>query len=101
AVQGSLNDYPRDATITDADRFAAARDAEVAQAKGKLVSEKEIKLGSHPGREYEIAVSGLGVLRARIYLANQRVYVLKVLGPKSYTRSATAEKFLDSFKLAD
>ena len=70
--------------------------------KGKLLSEKNIKLGDTPGRETQIEVAGgKKLFRARVYLADQRMYQVVVFGTKKAATSKEADRFLDSFKLGD
>jgi hypothetical protein len=71
-----------------------------ASTKGKLLSEKKVKLeDKHPGLEFQISRPKNGIYRSRIYIANGRLYQLVVFGPKEVATSELADKFLDSFKL--
>jgi hypothetical protein len=82
--------------------FDSSRDGAVANLDGKLADEKEIKLGDYPGREIQIEIAGgKRLFRARVYLVEQRLYQVVVLGTKETATSKEADKFLDSFKLAD
>jgi hypothetical protein len=78
-----------------------ARDGAVANVKGKLLSDKDIKLGTAPGREVEIDVQGKARIRTRIYLVNgSRMYQVMVVGANAdFPASKDANRFLDSFKL--
>jgi hypothetical protein len=79
-----------------------SRDGAVANLEGKLVSEKDIKLGDYPGREIRIDVpEGKLLFRSRVYLVDQRLYQAVVLGTKEAATSKEADKFLDSFKLVE
>jgi hypothetical protein len=40
----------------------------VANLDGKLLSDKKIKLGDHPGRDIQVEVDGKHMFRARVYL---------------------------------
>jgi hypothetical protein len=81
--------------------FDSSRDGAVANLEGKLATEKDIKLGKHPGREIQIEVAGgKQIFRARVYLVEQRLYQVVVFGTKATAASKEADKFLDSFKLS-
>ena len=70
--------------------------------EGTLASEKDIKLGEYPGREIQIDVAnGNRLFRVRAYLVDQRLYQVVILGTKENATSKAADKFLDSFKLAE
>jgi len=82
--------------------FDSSRDGAVANLEGKLANEKDIKLGVHPGREIQIDVAnGKQLFRVRVYLVDQRLYQVVILGTKEHATSKAADKFLDSFKLAE
>jgi hypothetical protein len=81
--------------------YDSSRDGAVANMEGKLASEKDIKLGDHPGREIRIDVAGgKRLFRVRVCLVDQRLYQVVVMGSKEAATSKEADKFLDSFKLA-
>jgi hypothetical protein len=82
--------------------YNSSRDGAVANLKGKLVSEKDIKLGKYPGREVRIDVAGgKQLFRARIYLVEQRLYQVVVLGTPEIATSKETDKFMDSFHLVE
>ena len=82
--------------------FDSSRDGAVDNLDGKLADEKEIKLGDYPGREIRIEVAGgKRLFRVRVYLVDQRLYQVVVFGTKATATSKEADKFLDSFTLAD
>lgn len=72
---------------------------QVTNVKGKLISQKAIKLGEFPGREVHFEVPGQGEIRSRIFLVGKRLYQTMVQGPKASVTSKDADKFLDSFKV--
>ncbi|MEO8434427.1 MAG: hypothetical protein ABI596_05990 [Pyrinomonadaceae bacterium] len=82
-----------------------ARDKGVAAANGELRSEKEIKLGENPGREWLVSIPGAGIARARAYWVKQRLYQAFLLMPEGKgaeeeaAREAVMSKFLNSFAL--
>jgi hypothetical protein len=75
------------------------RQAAEASIKGKLLGEKKIKLGNHPGLDFQISSPRFGIYRSRIYIADGRLYQVIVLGPKEVATSKQADEFLESFKL--
>jgi hypothetical protein len=82
----------------------SSRDGAVANLEGKLVSEKDVRLGKQrvPGREIQIDVAGgKRLFRARVYLVEQRLYQVVVFGTKEAATSKETDKFLDSFKLTE
>ncbi len=82
--------------------FDSSRDGAVANLQGKLASEKDIKLGDHPGRELRIEVAGgKQLFRARVFLVDQRIYQVVVLSSPEAATSKEADRFLDSFKLTE
>jgi hypothetical protein len=82
-------------------RLNGARDGAVANVKGLLKTETKITLSEkHLGREFEASLpEQKGMLRARIYLVNQRLYQIMVVGKPEWTSSSEATKFLESFTL--
>jgi hypothetical protein len=81
--------------------FDSSRNGAVANLKGKLVREKDIKLDKHPGREVQIEVAGgKRLFRARVFLVERRLYQVVVFGTKDAATSKEADRSLDSFKLA-
>jgi len=70
----------------------------VAKVNGKLVSQKDVKLGKYPGREAEIEVNG-GKATFRAYLVGATSYLLGVVHKDGVTPPVTAAEFFKSFKL--
>jgi hypothetical protein len=99
-----INDFPNEIKL-EADLvkriFDNGRDAGVKQLKGKILSEKDIKLGKTPGRTFDMEVPGLGVYRTRLYVTPNKLYQVVVAGPKAFVDSATSKKVFESFKLTD
>jgi hypothetical protein len=89
-------------TLYGANYCDSSRDGAVANLEGELAGEKDIKLGEYPGREIQIDVAGgKRLFRVRVYLVDQRLYQVVVFGTKEAATSKEADKFLDSFKLAE
>jgi hypothetical protein len=69
--------------------------------KGKLIDSSEISIGDHPGREVTFEGPGGVIARVRMFLVNERVYRLTVLGQdKEAVKSDAAKAYFGSFKLA-
>ena len=66
--------------------------------EGKVVSEKPLPLGSHPGRELQVENAELA-MRIRLYLVDRRLYKVVASWPKSRVFSVDDERFLNSFRL--
>lgn len=78
----------------------AARDGAVGNIQGRLVSERALSLGGHPGRELQVLSSdGRLALRMRIYLVNSRQYQVVAVAPKELRSTEDRDRFLDSFRL--
>jgi hypothetical protein len=86
-------------------RLEKARDNAIANLKGKLLTEKDkdgsLKLAEkYPGLEFSTEIpSQNGMIHARLYLVEGRLYQLMVLGRKSFVESKEADTFLQSFAL--
>ncbi len=79
-----------------------ACDGQVSSTGGTEVSRKEIALDAYPGRELEIRVddaSGVKTLHTYIYLVEDKLYQILVVGGENQSRAEDTLKFLDSFKL--
>ena len=82
------------------------RDGAIATINGRLISEEDLSLKGIPGRA--ITVEGISqLLKARIYLAELRLYLVMIVANKNQSPSpeasslenSTVERFLGSFKL--
>ncbi|MDH4129953.1 MAG: hypothetical protein OEV44_14445 [Spirochaetota bacterium] len=74
------------------------RDGALNKVKGSLVSEKEISINKHPGRDIEILAKSLK-LYARLYIVNNRLYQLIAIAPNKNVSVLEIKKFQKSFKL--
>ena len=79
----------------------AARSGTVDNLKGKLLSDQKIMLAKiHPGREFKLELPSAAQYRARIYLANKRLYqVVMVTASQELASGKEADKFFDSFEV--
>jgi|ERR1043166_7764097 hypothetical protein len=78
-------------------RQAMFRDMFLEEVKGKLVSEKAVKLDTMAGKEY-IAKTDNGMARYRIYGTGVLVLRQLVVGTKDQVEGKDADIFFDSFK---
>lgn len=70
----------------------------LAKVNGKLESQKDIKMGKHPGREVEIALKG-GHATFRAYLVGDRSMLIGVVHKDGVTLPMPPADFFKSFKL--
>ena len=107
----SYTDYPSaidGAGVANA-ALEHARDGGVRQVNGRLIKEAVISIQGHPGRLLVVDSPNGGpqgsMITNKVYLVGRRLYSMQVAIPKNTHKSqsldAAAEKFLDSFKLAD
>jgi hypothetical protein len=96
-------DLPESVKVDEASTkqlLKSSRDMLIKSLKGaKLLSDKAIKLGDHPGRELKFDTEPKNVYWTRLYQAGRRYYQLIVLGPREEATAKAAEKFFGSFKL--
>ncbi len=81
-----------------------ACDGQVSSVNGTEVSRQEITLGAYPGRDLEIRVDntdGITTLHSRIFLVEDKLYQVMVVGRDGQSAAADTTKFLDSFKLLE
>ena len=82
----------------------ASRDMMLSKGHGKLISEKEHVFKKYPGREIT-AGTDAGMARLRMYMVQQRLYLLMVLidgaNDVKQLESKQADRFLDSFQLIE
>ena len=82
----------------------ASRDNQVNRLKGELVSEKDIAIDGHAGKELVIAVGPPGKprdfrYRVRTYYVGNRQYLMSVIGTPQQVVAAEADAFFASFTL--
>jgi hypothetical protein len=80
----------------------AGRDSVIKKAKGNLVSEQKITLGSYSGREINYSKPGEKIVRQRIYLVDKRLYQVSVETTKKRQKFLTKSigGFLNSFNVS-
>jgi hypothetical protein len=84
-------------------RLNGSRDGALRNVNATLVREGKVTLqGKYLGREMEANLPNQkGVIRARFYIVGSRMYQMMVVGTPAFTRSATADRFLDSLTLTN
>lgn len=82
-------------------RLDGSRDGFLQNTNSTLKSDTKITLlGKYPGRAIEAENPQRGaILRARVWIVNQRLYMLQVIGKPAWANSNDANKFLDSLSL--
>lgn len=86
--------------------FDKMRDEPLLSLKGKILTETEVTLDSHPGRMLKVALPDATVMRQKCYVAGKRIYTLLVMTPNELQAAdggrfdeSRATRFLDSFKI--
>lgn len=77
--------------------------ARVAKEEPRILSETDISVEGHPGRFFSMELKGDAIIRNKLVVVGNRVYVLSVGSPKRPEAQAEYDKlattFFDSFKL--
>lgn len=78
----------------------AGQNGAIQKCGGKLVKSEDIAFGEkkHPARDLLVEKDG-SKLRARVIVAQPRVFIVLVGGPQDYATSKEAAEFLDSFEI--
>ncbi len=74
----------------------------VSNVGGTLLNQRDLTLNGHPGREIQAEATVEGeevVFKARIYIVENRLYMIQALSYKADASSPDLDKFLDSFQL--
>jgi hypothetical protein len=80
--------------------FRATIDGAVAKIGGKIISEKDIKINSFPGREVKIDYNeGKEIIFMRLYLVKNKLFVLETITPTQKVPNEAISRFLNSFQL--
>ncbi len=65
----------------------------------RITNQRDLPLGTNPGREMAFDLAAKGGMRMRMYLVGNRLYGLTVTGQGQVAQSPDADRFLNSFKL--
>lgn len=80
-----------------------ARDGAVSNVNGKLVSETNITLGDHPGREVIIEARAEdrppAIIKSRMFMVKNRLYQVTTVASRGRAGDKELDNFLRSFKL--
>lgn len=80
--------------------FSGSIQGIVKNVHGELLSETIIELNGYPGREIRASIrDGLIVMKVRMYLVQNKMYMLQVLTPAKNDFNTSINKFLNSFEL--
>jgi hypothetical protein len=84
-------------------RLDGAKNGAIKNINGTEKTSSKITLaGKHPGRAFTAELpGGKGFVKARVFLAGQRLYQVMVLGPSSFTDSDDVKKVFDSFEITN
>ena len=75
-----------------------ARDGAAQRVKGKIVDDKEVKLGKYPGREFKVVVDKME-LTQRVYLVEHRLYQVNMGCLAGTCTDSEVQDYLNSFKV--
>lgn len=82
--------------------FDGAVSGAVANVQGKLISQKDINYGLHPGREAKIDFqNGTAIINVRLYLVANNMYMIQTITETKKDNNASIKKFMDSFKITE
>jgi hypothetical protein len=74
------------------------RDIIVADLRGKVIDESDVKLGPITGREYTVQ-TGVGLSKVRIFVGGGRVYMIHAEGSKADMENEETTTFLSSLRM--
>jgi hypothetical protein len=92
------NDYP-EALLAAGPKVLLDGAVKGVGTRGKVTSDKEIKVEGNPGREIKVDVKGVP-LHMRVFLVKNRMYQLMAANKAGAVTEEDTKKFFDSFKLA-
>lgn len=110
ALSASFMDYPEAAANVDrATLMENGIVGAVRKLRGKLISERKVKAGDQPGREWIVeippgmhqAIPNGGIYRVRGFQVGRRLYQVVAAVPQELADSRDINRFLASFKLTD
>ncbi len=105
AFTAMYSDYPKSIIrAANADKILeGAQNGAVTNINGKLDTQRKIKIGSHPGREFSAKAStplgGELEYTSRIYLVKNRLYQVTLAALGGTVAEADKKRFFDSFAL--
>jgi hypothetical protein len=100
AVRYADFDAPEQQAVDLAVVLQAGRDSTVKALKGKVVSDKSVRLGEWSGKEVIVDVPNRGNSHLRWYIVNRRMYTLIFMSNSATASSPDIARFFDSFQLS-
>ena len=80
--------------------LTASVNGSAANVGGEIVETKDISINDYPGKEVLIELEmGTAVIDMKVYLVNNRMYMLQVITTPDNLNNSNALKFFESFKL--
>ena len=96
----SYSDMPKETWNGDPKKMLeGARDGAAGRVQGKIVADREVSLGTWPGREFKVVVGDQMELTQRVYLVKHRLYQVNMGCLKGACTDAEVQEYLGSFKL--
>ncbi|MEL6674836.1 MAG: hypothetical protein AAFR61_21690 [Bacteroidota bacterium] len=95
--------YPAEATDWHSEEerknlFRGAVDGFVASVRGELVREEEVEFSGYPGRKVQVKTADeILLFNVRIYMVDDKLYLLQVASKIEAYPNEEADAFLDSF----
>ena len=75
-------------------------DGLVGSIDGEILSQKDVKIDSYQGKEVKINFQdGMALIRIRVYIVQNKVYMLQVITKTENDSNESISKFMNSFSL--
>jgi hypothetical protein len=100
ALSVAYADYPPGSLTVETKANLVAGFQSGAAKLGKVLSESEITLQGHPGREVQVDTKN-GPITSRMILVGNRMYKITAGGKPNFISDTEVQTFLDSFKITD
>ena len=95
----SYSDMPQSTWKGDVKKMLeGARDGAARRVNGRIVADKEIRIGKWPGREFKVVVDKME-LTQRVYLIEHRLYQVNMGCLSGSCTDAEVQDYLNSFKV--
>ncbi|MCE9561100.1 MAG: hypothetical protein K8U57_03500, partial [Planctomycetes bacterium] len=75
------------------------RDLFLKEVKGKVADEKEVKLGIHTGKEYQITINDKTSARVRVFVTGRILHQFGIVGTKEQVEGKDADTFFESYRM--
>lgn len=101
----SYNDYKAGTVDPDPEKvLSQVVEATAKNLQGQVNKDEKITLGAkkYPGRDVLIALPGKkGLYRGQVYLVDNRLYQVVVIGPEELVKNSAVDAYFSSFKLEE